>query len=158
MTARGPKELLCGLGSLVFGLLPLAVAYLQPYSESGGNTGNTSYSGIIIYNTHFHPGFTPNELPYIIAFSAPILGIVIGACVHSLSRGASARFVRWVSAGSRLLLWGATVILAIEAVIGLIDLLGLLLAPSLALGICASLLARDARSGSAQPTIRSFAV
>lgn len=152
MTARSCKELLCGLGSGFFGLLLLLLTYLQPYDESGSTS--TPATGTVHFESYIHPGFTPIETPYIVAIGVPILGVVIGASLHSLTRSAAARPVRWISAGARILLWIATAILTLEASYGLIVLIGLVLAPSAALGICASLLARDAQSGARQPGTR----
>ena len=140
MSARGRRELLCGVGSGLFGLLLLRLAYLQPH----GYHSDTSSSQLA-----FSPGFTPIETPYIIAIGIPILCIVIGATVHSLSRSASILPLRLLSSAARPLLWLATAVLALEAAYGLIEIIGLVLAPSAALGVCASLLARDAQSGGA---------
>ncbi|MGH2515908.1 MAG: hypothetical protein ACRDHP_09670 [Ktedonobacterales bacterium] len=154
MRARGRKELLCGLGSGFFGLLLLLVAYLQPYDESGTVT---TQGRTVAYQSFLHPGFTPIELPYIIAIGVPILGIVAGATIHSLTRSANGRIVRRISTGALFLLLGGTVVTTLEASYGLIITVGLVLAPSAALGIVTSVLARDARPAPAQPTMPSAA-
>ena len=76
MSRRHRGELLFGIGAFVWRLLALVLAYVQPYGESNATAMNV---------LKFSPGFTGNQLPYILAIGLPILGITIGASAHSLT-------------------------------------------------------------------------
>jgi hypothetical protein len=127
MSGRKRTEVLCGLLAGGWGLVLLLGAYLQPY----GDSRNPGPIGL-------HPGFTPIEYPYLIAFGVPHLGIAIGA-IGDGSRS---------SVPMRLLLLGAAVALTGEAVISMASI-GLALMPAAALGIVALVMSMGSEPRSA---------
>lgn len=125
MTSRRRGERLCGIGAFVWGLLALALAYFPSYAQSSATNPNV----VIVV----HPGFTANEIPYILAIGLPILGITIGAVAHSLIDSKSMRLVLWI----------ATALMGVEALLGAISALAGIVVPAFLLGLGASLLARN---------------
>lgn len=129
--------MLCGIGAFVWGLLALFVAYLQPYGEAGNNIPTNEFM--------LHPGFTANEIPYILAIGLPILGITIGAVAHSLTGSKSIRLVLWI----------ATALMGVEAPLGAISSLAGIVVPVFLLGLGASLLARNPQNGASRSVRRA---
>lgn len=127
MSGRKRGELICGILVGIWGVLLIVAAYLQPYGDSR-NPGAIS----------LHPGFTPIQYPYLAAFGIPLIGVVLGAVIDGSRSSLSARIVLWV----------ATAILTVEAVISMASI-GLFLLPAAALGIAASVLAISPRAGGA---------
>jgi hypothetical protein len=112
----------------MWGLLALFATYLQPYGEAGNNIPTNEFK--------LHPGFTANQVPYILAIAPPILGITIGAVAHSLTGSRSMRLVLWI----------ATALMGVVALPGAISALAMVVVPAFLLGLGASLLARNLRS------------
>ncbi|HZC77752.1 MAG TPA: hypothetical protein VE258_08385 [Ktedonobacterales bacterium] len=134
MPTRLRSELLCGLGAFVLGLLLLLIAYLQPHSSSE-STG--------FLQLELQPGFTREELPYIVGIGVPILGIVVGSMVDSLHRSRIARLVLWTS----------SILLGVEVLASALSL-GPFLLPVLFCGLAASLTSVDPPSHHAQRVAR----
>lgn len=115
MSGQKRTKVLCGLLAGGWGLLLVLGAYLQPYGDSR-DPGPIS----------LHPGFTPFEYPYLIAFGVPLLGIAIGAIADGLRP----------SVPARLILVVATIALGGEALLSIASI-GLFLMPAVALGVVA---------------------
>jgi hypothetical protein len=123
MPTRQRSELRFGLWAFALGLLLLLAAYLRPYSSSQ----STAFLQLVI-----QPGFTREELPYIVGIGLPILGIVVAPVVDSLHR----------SRVARLVLWTSTILLGLE-VLASAPSLGPVLGPVWLLGLSASLMSID---------------
>jgi hypothetical protein len=124
------SELRFGLWAFALGLLLLLAAYLRLYSSSQ----STAFLQLVI-----QPGFTRDELPYIIGIGVPILGIVVASVVDSLHR----------SRVARLVLWTSTILLGLEVLVSILSL-GPFLLPVLFCGLAASLTSVDPPSRSAR--------
>src|SRR5260370_27005738 len=94
------SELRFGLWAFALGLLLLLAAYLRPYSSSQSTA---------FLQLELQPGFTREELPYIVGIGLPILGIVVASVVDSLHR----------SRGARVVLWTSTILLGLEVLISI---------------------------------------
>ncbi len=120
MSGSRRVELFLGVGAVLYGLLLLFAAYLQPYGDSKFPEQWVT----------LHPGFSDTALPYILAFGLPIIGISVGTIVDASHPNVAAR----------ILLWLATAVFLVETGLTMASI-GLFLLPAFAAGFCASLLA-----------------
>ena len=126
MTTSRRIEFACGLLSCLLGLLVLGIQFFAPvvaYRESLSN--GVSVSGMTSYAQAYGGVIFP-----IVLFGLPLIGIALGAMRHALSFSSTARIILWV----------ATLLLTVLAVLALLSI-GPSLLPAVILAWVASALA-----------------
>ena len=123
MTLTRWIELVCGLLCGILGLLALVMAFFGPgISYQGSSSSGTTFSGVTSYAQA-----RGDVLPYFVLFGIPLVGVALGAALHTWRRSSAGRILLWVSTAILLLL----VVLAILSI-------GAFFVPSLALAFITS--------------------
>ena len=116
-------EFVCGPLCGILGLLALVVAFFGPgISYQRGTSSGATFSGVSSYAQ-----VNGDVLPYFVLFGLPLVGVALGATLHTQRGSSAGQILLWVSTAILMLLVGLTILS-----------IGLFFLPSLVLALITS--------------------